>query len=75
VKTLRAACHEVLGVALGHYEQIIEGTVPDKMPMRLQVHRRAGEDCSSCGARIEAIHFKDYVILLPGGADGPASAE
>jgi formamidopyrimidine-DNA glycosylase len=28
-----------------------------------------------CGARIEAIHFKDYVKLLPGGADGRANAE
>jgi hypothetical protein len=41
----RAACDEVLGGALGHYEQVIGGTVRDKMPMPLQgVHRRAGED-------------------------------
>jgi len=30
--------------------------------MPLAVHRRAGEDCPRCGARIEAIHFKDYVM-------------
>ncbi len=30
--------------------------------MPLQVHRRAGEDCPRCGTRIEAIHFKDYVM-------------
>ena len=62
VEALRAACDEVLGGALEHYEQVIGDTVPDKMPMPLQVHRRAGEDCPRCGARIEAIHFKDYVM-------------
>jgi formamidopyrimidine-DNA glycosylase len=62
VEALRAACDEVLGGALDHYEQVIGETVPDKMPMPLQVHRRAGEDCPRCGARIEAIHFKDYVM-------------
>ena len=30
--------------------------------MPLQVHRRAGEDCPRCDTRIEAIHFKDYVM-------------
>ena len=59
---LRVACDEVLGGALEHYEHVIEGTIPDKLPMPLQVHRRAGEDCPRCGTRIEAIHFKDYVM-------------
>jgi formamidopyrimidine-DNA glycosylase len=62
VETLRDACEEVLGGALDHYEEVIGDTVPDKLPMRLQVHRRAGEECPRCGARIEAIHFKDYVM-------------
>ena len=62
VETLRAACDEVLGGALDHYERVIGDTVPDKLPMPLQVHRRAGEDCPRCGASIEAIHFKDYVM-------------
>jgi formamidopyrimidine-DNA glycosylase len=62
VETLREACDEVLGGALDHYERVIGDTVPDKLPMPLQVHRRAGEDCPRCGARIEAIHFKDYVM-------------
>jgi formamidopyrimidine-DNA glycosylase len=61
-ETLRAACDDVLGGALEHYEQVIRDTIPDKMPMPLQVHRRAGEECPRCGARIEAIHFKDYVM-------------
>ena len=62
VTTLRTACDEVLGGALEHYEHVIGDTVPDKLPMPLRVHRRAGEDCPRCGARIEAIHFKDYVM-------------
>jgi formamidopyrimidine-DNA glycosylase len=59
---LRSACDEVLGGALDHYEEVIGDSVPDKLPMPLQVHRRAGEDCPRCGTRIEAIHFKDYVM-------------
>jgi formamidopyrimidine-DNA glycosylase len=61
VDALHAACDVVLGGAFGHYEQVIGGTVPDKMPVPLQV-LAAGEDCPSCGVRIEAIHFKDYVM-------------
>jgi formamidopyrimidine-DNA glycosylase len=62
VEELRVACNEVLGGALDHYEQVVGDRLPDKMPMPLQVHRRAGEDCPRCGARIQAIHFKDYVM-------------
>jgi formamidopyrimidine-DNA glycosylase len=59
---LRVACDEVLGGALEHYEEVIGDTIPDKLPMPLQVHRRAGEPCPRCGATIQAIHFKDYVM-------------
>jgi formamidopyrimidine-DNA glycosylase len=62
VEALHAACDEVLGGALGHYEEVVGETVPDKMPMPLKVHRRAGEECPRCGTRIEAIHFRDYVM-------------
>jgi formamidopyrimidine-DNA glycosylase len=62
VEALHAACEQVLGGALAHYEEVVGETVPDKMPMPLQVHRRAGEECPRCGTRIEAIHFKDYVM-------------
>jgi formamidopyrimidine-DNA glycosylase len=62
LERLHAACDEVLGGALDHYEQVIGDTIPDKLPMPLQVHRRAGEPCPRCGTRIEAIHFKDYVM-------------
>jgi len=62
VQGLSAACDEVLGDALVHYEEVVGDTIPDKMPMPLKVHRRAGEDCPRCGTRIEAIHFRDYVM-------------
>jgi formamidopyrimidine-DNA glycosylase len=62
VEALHAAMDEVLGGAIAHYEDVVGDTIPDKMPMPLKVHRRAGEDCPRCGARIEAIHFKDYVM-------------
>jgi formamidopyrimidine-DNA glycosylase len=62
VERLRAACDERLGAAIEHYEQVIGDTVPDKLPMPLQVHRRAGEPCPRCGTTIEAVHYKDYVM-------------
>jgi formamidopyrimidine-DNA glycosylase len=62
VEAIHDACDSVMGAALDHYEQVIGDTVPDKLPMPLQVHRRAGEACPRCGTRIEAIHFKDYVM-------------
>jgi len=62
VEALGAACEATLKGALDHYEEVIGATVPDKLPMPLRVHRRAGEPCPRCGTRIEAIHFKDYVM-------------
>jgi formamidopyrimidine-DNA glycosylase len=62
VEQLRQACDERLGGALAHYEEVIGPAVPDKLPMPLQVHRRKGEPCPRCGTRIEAVHFKDYVM-------------
>jgi formamidopyrimidine-DNA glycosylase len=62
IVALHDACEEVLGAALEHYEQVLGDTVPDKLPMPLQVHRRAGEACPRCGTTIAAIHFKDYVM-------------
>jgi formamidopyrimidine-DNA glycosylase len=62
VDALGEAIGSCLGGALAHYEEVIGATVPDKLPMPLQVHRRPGEPCPRCGARIEAIHFKDYVL-------------
>ena len=62
VARLHAACDEVLGGALEHYEEVVGDTVPDKAPMPLQVHRLQGEPCPRCGTTLEAIHFKDYVM-------------
>jgi formamidopyrimidine-DNA glycosylase len=62
VERLRVAVGERLGDALDHYEDVIGDKVPDKLPLPLQVHRRQGEPCPRCGAKLEAIHFKDYVM-------------
>jgi formamidopyrimidine-DNA glycosylase len=51
---------DVLGRALDHYEEVIGETVPDKLPMPLQVHRREGEPCPRCGTTIEAVYFKEH---------------
>src|SRR3954465_8291842 len=50
IAAIHDACEEVMGPALEHYEEVIGQTVPDKLPMPLQVHRRAGEPCPRCGA-------------------------
>ncbi|NLT07770.1 MAG: DNA-formamidopyrimidine glycosylase [Solirubrobacterales bacterium] len=62
VEALRVAVGERLGHALDHYEQVIGATVPDKLPLPLEVHRRQGERCPRCATTLEAIHFKDYVM-------------
>jgi formamidopyrimidine-DNA glycosylase len=62
VERLHAAIDRRLGDALAHYEQVVGDSLPDKAPMPLEVHRRAGEPCPRCGTTIEAVHFKDYVM-------------
>ena len=62
LEELRRACDEVLGGALERYERVIGETIPDKLPMPLQVHRRQGKPCPRCGATLEAVHYKDYVM-------------
>ena len=62
VERLRVAMDGRLGAALEHYEQVLGDTIPDKLPMPLAVHRRAGEPCPRCGTRVEAIHYRDYVL-------------
>ena len=60
IERLHAALH-VLGDAIDHYEEVIGDTVPDKLPMPLQVHRREGEPCPRCGATIAAVHFAEHI--------------
>ncbi|HEX2071376.1 MAG TPA: DNA-formamidopyrimidine glycosylase family protein [Thermoleophilaceae bacterium] len=62
VERLRVAIGERLGHALDRYEAEIGATIPDKLPLPLEVHRRQGEPCPRCGTKLEAIHFKDYVM-------------
>lgn len=62
VERLRVAVGDRLGHALDHYEDVIGATIPDKLPLPLEVHRRQGEPCPRCGTKLEAIHFKDYVM-------------
>ena len=59
---LRTAIVDVLDGAIEHYERVVELPIPDKLPLPLQVHRRAGEPCPRCGATIEAVHYEDYVM-------------
>jgi formamidopyrimidine-DNA glycosylase len=53
---------DVLGRALEYYEEVIADTVPDKLPMPLQVHRCQGEPCPRCGTTLEAVHFAEHVM-------------
>jgi formamidopyrimidine-DNA glycosylase len=59
---LREATIARLGDALAHYEATLALPLPDKLPLPLRVHRHEGEPCPRCGARLEAVHFEDYVI-------------
>jgi formamidopyrimidine-DNA glycosylase len=52
----------VLGDAIERYEEVIGERVPDKLPMPLRVHRRQGEPCPRCGARLEAVHFAEHTM-------------
>ena len=71
VERLHGAMDEVLGGALEHYERVIGDSIPDKAPMPLKVHRHQGEACPRCGTKIEAVHFKDYVMCYcPGEQTG-----
>jgi len=59
ITQLHSALH-VLGDALDHYEEVIGETVPDKLPMPLQVHRREGDPCPRCGTTIEAVFYSQH---------------
>jgi len=56
---LHGALH-VLGDAIDHYEETIEGQLPDKPTKPLRVHKHEGEPCPRCGATIEAVFFSEH---------------
>ena len=57
---LRTATIEQLGSAIEHYEQVVHLPIPDKLPMPLKVHRRAGLPCPRCGSDIRAVYFEGH---------------
>ena len=59
--TALAGAFDVLGGAIEHYEEVVGETIPDKMPMPLQVHRREGEACPRCGETIAAVHYAERI--------------
>ena len=59
IERLRDAMH-VLGDAIDLYEEKIGPEVPNKMPMPLQIHKREGEPCPRCGAKIEAVFYAEH---------------
>ncbi|MFN8161144.1 MAG: DNA-formamidopyrimidine glycosylase family protein [Solirubrobacterales bacterium] len=59
VERLRGAL-AVLGEAIQYYEGAVGEQVPDRLPMPLRVHKREGEPCPRCGARIEAVFFSEH---------------
>jgi formamidopyrimidine-DNA glycosylase len=59
---LQEAVVTQLGRAIAVYEQTLALPIPDKLPMPLTVHRRAGEPCPRCGDRLEAVYYEDYVM-------------
>ena len=61
-QALRSAIVDILDGAIEHYERVVTLPIPDKLPLPLQVHRKAGEPCPRCGAPIEAVHYEDYVM-------------
>jgi formamidopyrimidine-DNA glycosylase len=61
-EALRDAIATVLDGAIEHYERVVTLPIPDKLPLPLQVHRKAGEPCPRCGTPIEAVHYEDYVM-------------
>ena len=66
----------MLDGAIEHYERVVKLPIPDKLPLPLQVHRKAGEPCPRCGATIEAVHYEDYVMCYcPARADGRQGAQ
>jgi len=61
-EALSAAIASVLDGAIEHYEGVVALPIPDKLPLALLVHRKAGEPCPRCSTTIEAVHYEDYIM-------------
>ncbi|HEY8082265.1 MAG TPA: DNA-formamidopyrimidine glycosylase family protein [Solirubrobacterales bacterium] len=59
VERLRDALH-VLGDAIEHYEETVEGQLPEKAPKPLKIHKHEGEPCPRCGTALEAVFFSEH---------------
>lgn len=59
VERLHAALG-VLDAAIQAYEETVGETVPDRLPMPLRIHKREGEPCPRCGAKLAAVHFAEH---------------
>jgi formamidopyrimidine-DNA glycosylase len=57
---LRTATIDRLGTAIRQYEETVHVPVPDKLPMPLRIHHRAGLPCPRCGGDIRAVYFEDH---------------
>jgi formamidopyrimidine-DNA glycosylase len=62
IASVRAAISKIFGEAIVHYERALKLPIPDKLPMPLRVHGRAGEPCPRCGTTLLAVHFEQHVI-------------
>jgi len=61
-EALSTAIASVLDGAIEHYEGVVALPIPDKLPLALLVHRKAGEPCPRCSTTIEAVHYEDYIM-------------
>lgn len=59
---LRDATLDRLGGAIDHYERMVRLPLPDKFPMPLLIHGKAGEPCPRCGTTLAAVHYEDHVM-------------
>jgi formamidopyrimidine-DNA glycosylase len=59
---LRESISQTLGGAIAHYEQLLMLPIPDKLPMPLRIHGRAGEPCPRCASTLLAVHFEQHTI-------------
>jgi formamidopyrimidine-DNA glycosylase len=59
---LRESISQTLGGAIAHYEQVLTLPIPDKLPMPLRIHGRAGEPCPRCASTLLAVHFEQHTI-------------